>query len=457
MGVLDQEVSDCPDRVVAELGHGPVAGNPWIVRSYAQTCQGIAATVVDVLPGLQTAASLSAERRSEAVVALCDRAGKVVGSLGKVRDRYQTMGDRLATYAEVLDSVVTQSEGAYSSASSALDVIDSYVRQLRQLRSAAMPIRDYTTLGNMPAEPTDGRGWHQRSQVAYDPSDQEQVAKIERVDELWDVVDGAKVLMDGAWQTLEEAASVVITALRGLHDDGLDDGWKENLSKAGNAMHLDDVRTAVADAGRWVWDHLDDIATLVGVAALVLCWVPVVGQVLAVAAAALSAVVMVKALAEGDMGAAALAAVGVLTFGVGRATTAAIKVTNTTRAAGNVGGKGTGLADDAARTTVTTVSQGGGRASSVWKEALNIGGDIRQEAVVLKAEGLGKVSSWVKPSNLVPEGGHVLYNGMVTSPGVSNSTGLLSSWNLANFGVDSVATVVGAKPYLPGVGDGSAP
>ncbi len=71
--------------------------------------------------------------------------------------------------------------------------------------------------------------------------------------------------------------------------------------------------------------------------------------------------------------------------------------------------------------------------------------------------GLGKVSSWVEPSNLVSEGGRVLYNGMVTSPGVSNSTGLLSSWNLANFGFESVATVVGAIPYLPGVREGSAP
>ncbi|MDR3068425.1 MAG: hypothetical protein LBU50_02865 [Cellulomonas sp.] len=450
------------ERVAGVLGHAPMTGSPWEVRAYATTCTGIGTTVDELLPGLQAAAGLSADRCSEAIVALCERAEKVVGNLGKVRDRYRDMGSALDTYALAFDGAYSQSWAAHNQASTALDLIDTYAGQLRALARDSVVTTSTDSSGSVSLVFTPLRGCQERSKIDYDLDDPVQVNKAADLDDQWAVVDSAKNLMTGAWNDLETAAGALVTALKALHDDGLDDGWRENASGVGHYLNLDDIRTAVADAVKWFNAHLDDIATIVGIAALVLSVVPVVGQVLAVLAVALSAASLLnEAIAVVKDGkewtAMIMPAVGILTFGVGRATTAAVKVTSAATKAGGTAGKVGSSADDAGRAVTAAAGRSAeGPASAVQaaRQSLRpsaVWDDIVAEGVQMRAEGMTKFSTWVKPSNLVPEGLKFTSNGMVT-PGfqLSNSAGLTASWNIANFNFDAVNTLGG----LHTLGDG---
>ncbi len=343
--------SDAMDRVVAELGRRPVDGDPEAVRSYASTCTGVASVIDGLLPGLDAIARTSQDQQSEAVVELCQLADRVTSRLVKVKERYGTMGSSLAGYAEVLDGACTQSWQACSDAQTALSTLDIHKGQLSTLKSdrrAADTGADLSLQGSsLPLHV------HLRSGLRYDANDTLQVAKIGQIDDDYGTIDAARQSMTSAWETLESAAGTVVAALKALHDDGLDDGLRENASKVGHALHLDDLRT-------WLADHLDDIATVLGVAALLLCWVPVVGQVLAVAAAIASLAVLAQSVVDlcqdgataAEWQAAGIAALGVLSFGVGRVAGAGIKIAGrasaASRAGASAGSKLGSVADDAA-------------------------------------------------------------------------------------------------------------
>ena len=345
------------DRVVAELGYPVIGGDPEVVRAYAATCSGIATLVGELLPGLDAVGRVSQDQRSEAVVELCSLAERVTSRLGKVKDRYGTMGSSLAGYAESLDAAGTQSRQAYTDAETALSSLATCTSQLRSLANAS---------AGVVAAPA-GVRVHERSGLRYDPTDTSQVTKVGLIDDAYLALDAARTAMSSAWDTLEAAAGTVVAALKALHDDGLDDGLRENASKVGNTLHLDDLRT-------WLADHLDDISVALGVAALLLSWVPVVGQVLAVASAVVSLAVLATCVVDlcqdgataDEWQAAGWAALGVVTLGIGRVAGKGLEiagrtgpVTPTSGAAGSrAAGGAAGSGSKVPRVTNSTESSG---------------------------------------------------------------------------------------------------
>ncbi|MEV0689530.1 putative T7SS-secreted protein [Streptomyces sp. NPDC050388] len=134
-----------------------------------------------------------------------------------------------------------------------------------------------------------------------------------------EALETAKGIRDRAAQRAADAIHHVI------ENDGLKDGWKDKFK---NWVHenADWLKEISKWAGR--------IALWAGVAALALGWIPVIGQVIAVVANAVALVASVVALAtdlvlalggEGSWKSVFLDAVGVATFGLGRAAVAGAK------------------------------------------------------------------------------------------------------------------------------------
>lgn len=128
-----------------------------------------------------------------------------------------------------------------------------------------------------------------------------------------DAVDAAKSIRDAAAKRAADAIHDVI------EDDGLKDGWKDKFQ---NWVH--ENSGWLKEISKWA----GRIALAAGVLALVVGWIPVIGQIAAAALNAVALLASVTALAvdlvlylggEGSLKAVLLDAVGVATFGLGRA------------------------------------------------------------------------------------------------------------------------------------------
>ncbi|MFI9728038.1 hypothetical protein [Streptomyces sp. NPDC052092] len=132
-------------------------------------------------------------------------------------------------------------------------------------------------------------------------------------------LEAAKGIRDRAAQAAADAIHDVI------ENDGLKDGWKDKFK---NWVH--DNAGWLKEISKWA----GRIALWAGVAALALGWIPVIGQAIAVVANAVALAASVVALAtdlvlalggEGSWKSVILDAVGVATFGLGRAAMAGAK------------------------------------------------------------------------------------------------------------------------------------
>ncbi|TDC27139.1 hypothetical protein E1265_02345 [Streptomyces sp. 8K308] len=95
--------------------------------------------------------------------------------------------------------------------------------------------------------------------------------------------------------------------------DGLTDGF------------WDRAGAAFSQALNFVGELAGQIAMVAGIAALLLCWVPVLGQALAAVATIATAVSLVVNLLQGDLRGILIDSIGLLTFGLGRAAGAAAR------------------------------------------------------------------------------------------------------------------------------------
>ncbi|MFF8458760.1 putative T7SS-secreted protein [Streptomyces albidoflavus] len=192
-----------------------------------------------------------------------------------------------------------------------------------------------------------------------------------------DAVDAAKSIRDAAAKRAADAIHDVI------EDDGLKDGWKDKFQ---NWVH--ENSGWLKEISKWA----GRIALAAGVLALAVGWIPVIGQIAAAALNAVALLASVTALAvdlvlylggEGSLKAVLLDAVGVATFGLGRAAIAGGKAV----AAG---------AKAAARTNLFRSARAAGmKAKDAWKIANRGGsqGGLRgaEHAAAVKAAPSGRM------------------------------------------------------------------
>ncbi|WP_371174618.1 hypothetical protein [Buchananella felis] len=207
----------------------------------------------DSLRALEAGAS----SRAESVTALLEQRDTLLDGIGRAEGRYRAAGEALETYSAALDRVQTDTLNALYAA-----------RQAEWERDEARDNqRYYQDLADDYAGADDDSGYGHDQQVRYtrlaNSAGQEAAAAQERIDNQVRVVQAAVADRDRAAQTAIDAIQGVTAT------DGLNDGWWEDYGAK--------VLGWIADIAEWV-------ANIAGILALVLCWVPVLGQALAVIA-----------------------------------------------------------------------------------------------------------------------------------------------------------------------------
>ncbi|WP_164983930.1 hypothetical protein [Cellulomonas endophytica] len=322
----------------------PVPGRPAEVAEGARAVAAAADALLEVVGALRTVAATGRARSLEALDA---RTLALATALEGVGGRARAAGQALVTYAEGLsaaqDAAATLLEDARAAAH-ALDGAsdDASFWWARAAAAAdggdpaALAHEERATAAGFEAAAAEDRLVAARAGLRAVTARRDAAAEA-ALAVLDPGADGRGAVL-GAVVLGAAAASLAWAHLAPLLAAGLD--------ALGAAVAP--VVDAVAEALSWLWEHLEQIADVVGFLALLLAWVPSIGPALGALATVLAVVVLVKHLvqvARGEQGAGILASdvLGVVTFGTARAAGAVVRVS-----AGTGGLRGGGAAVRAA-------------------------------------------------------------------------------------------------------------
>ncbi|MEN3358917.1 MAG: hypothetical protein V7637_2899 [Mycobacteriales bacterium] len=273
-----------------EEDKNPIVGDPARVSALAQQLNGTADTLKTQADRLR-AVSTEQFWKGAAATEFMHIKDKLPPLLDKVVKRYGAVGEALAKYAPDLQQSQASAQRAlqaYRDAKGQQQTAQASATQYNQLRQQAV-------LQNRPLQ------W-----TGTDPNNQLGNAN--------QAVGDAIRMMTDAIDSRDAAASTCGGQIRDAIDDDLknDDSFWGKLKKIGKG---------IVDALEKIAPILRKVAAVLGVAAALLCWVPVLGEVLAgaalvVSAASLAVDLTLKAsgrdVSWGDI---AMDAVGVIPFG----------------------------------------------------------------------------------------------------------------------------------------------
>ena len=280
----------------------PVPGDPATVRAAGDEYAVVARAIELAAARLRQIADLSANR-SDAVTAVSEQATTVADEIDRARERYATVGRVLGEYAWRLDRAQADSVQALHDAQNAEHALTS----------------------------AQDRVWRTTSAVDDAPADADLVllgraltsAREDRADAEHRLA-AAREALAAAVQLRDQAGDRAADAIRdAVRADGLRDSWWDDWGS--QLFH------AVSDVA-------GAVASIVGILALVLCWVPVIGQALAVVAAIATAIKLIADLVLWMNDEATLEDLGwdvfdLVTFGAGRVLSTAAHSTSTAASA----------------------------------------------------------------------------------------------------------------------------
>ena len=280
-------------------GRDPVPGDPDRVEQLGRHYQRVALAISDAAGKLRRIAEQQ-EMRSEAVEAFGEQAREVATDISRARERYDGVGRALTGYAPELREAQSESAAALVQARRAEDDAATAHRlaHVAQARISAAPVGTDITVD---------QGDHRRALVAAEVARDELAAARRRLDRAMECRDAA------AWRALRLVEEV--------KDSGeLNDSWWDNWGAT--IVHV-------------IVKAADLIAVSAGVLALLVGWIPVLGQALAAILGTVALVASVVSLVgnialalagDGEWSEVAWSALGVLSFGVGRAAIGALRV-----------------------------------------------------------------------------------------------------------------------------------
>ncbi|PJI94969.1 putative T7SS-secreted protein [Luteimicrobium subarcticum] len=253
--------------------------------------------------------------QSEAIDALRERASKVRDQVVKAQQRYRDTGNALVTYAAAHRTAQDDALALWHEAVSAQDAAQTASRQQTGAQSTYDDLRHTATRTGSPLDYS-----------AYHPVEVANRAAQDAQDHLDAVVGRLSGILEPWHAAARKAAGDIDDAVEA---DGLNDGWWEKWG---------------SEVAHVVSDWAGNIAGVLGIAALVLAWVPVLGEVLGVLSLIAGVVALVADLAllahgEGSVGTVVLDALGVLSFGAGQVLSRSARVLSSrgvTQAAGRL-------------------------------------------------------------------------------------------------------------------------
>ncbi|WP_159791774.1 hypothetical protein [Puerhibacterium puerhi] len=274
-----------------DTGTEPVPGDPDTVAAVGQEYGDVAQAIRTAASRLEAIAAAAAEGGADFLEAIREKATTVAQDVGKAEERYDETGAALVTYAGALRDAQREASAALQKAGGA-----------RQAVHEAQARRDQYS----------------------DPAVQESLPDaVTRVQLAEDDLAGAQGALQAAQSDLDEAvaardsaARTAAAVVRGVIEaDGLNDGWWQDVRGVVNA----------------ITDAVGKIAAVAGILALVLCWVPGLGQALAAIALIAGAISFIGETlklvnGEGDWVSWGLGLLGLVTFGAGRVVGTTLKL-----------------------------------------------------------------------------------------------------------------------------------
>ena len=286
-------------------GSDPVPGDPDGVERIAQRYADTARALRDQANRLRVLSS-DGSWEGEAAVDWRHQGREVANKLGKVVDRYETAGRALRTYGGQL-------RGAQSRSERALDLAQDAERRARAAdRAMDDEARRHAQAPPETPPPDTSHLGRQREQAADD------LAR-------------ARSMLLAAERDRDAAATAAATSIEDITgNDGLDDGRFAGVRKwfVDRVEWLDRNLRNITDIAGW-------IATVAGVLALAVGWIPVIGQLAAAVLTAITAlatlVALIGSLVMAIQGRAGWAEVGLnlfslATLGLGRAAVSGVKL-----------------------------------------------------------------------------------------------------------------------------------
>jgi len=346
----------------------PVPGDPAAVRAEGERYQRVADQISRTAAALRQLLSGSATH-SEAVDQLRTSLHDVAEDIEHAHDRYATTGSALVTYSTALGAAQSDSLDAYHRAAAAQRVIDAAPNAIRKARTAQDEASDD---GDDVALAAAKRAEHAARGDLHDAD-----AALRRAQEDLDTTVAAR-------NAAARAAIDAIDAIRKA--DKLHDSFQENF-----VHFLHDVSKVAGTIAVWV-----------GVAAAFLAWVPVLGEVLEAVALIAGAVALIADLTllvmgDGSWSDVVWDAVGIASFGLGRAAGAAIKIVGRGAEAGGAASRGARAAE-AAVEHVAAGGAGGAVEKSAATLVIGSGGRVTEATRVWSAAGIKEVAATLRPT-----------------------------------------------------------
>lgn len=235
----------CFDWSPVGLSADPVPGEPDVVRRGGEDYLDVATAITEARQTLATI-DLGTYVISEAVDAIRTTATEVSENIARAHDRYQATGEALVTYAGSLEEAQTEAREALAAAADAVGVAE-------EARSAQ---RRYVRLAYGAEDPELAQRYEQ---LAQEHGVEASVAESAQ--------STAQGRVTAAATARDTAAQVAIDAIENTtRADSLGDSWWDDWGK--------DVLAVITDVAGWV-------ATIAGILALAVCWIPAIGQALA--------------------------------------------------------------------------------------------------------------------------------------------------------------------------------
>ena len=280
-------------------GSDPIPGDPDRVEQLGRHYQRVASAISDAATKLRRIAGHQ-DMQSEAVDAFRDSAGKVAADISRAHERYDGVGRALTGYAPELRDAQSESAAALVQAQEAqrAQASANQLAQAAQARIHAAPEG---------ADTTSDQGAHRRAVAAAQGAGDDLAAARRRLNQAI-----------GARDAAARRATNLVKDVKNSGD--LNDSWWDNWG---------------AKIVKMIVKVADIVAVVAGVLALLVGWIPIIGQALAAVLGTIALVASLVSLlgnialaATGQEGWSAVAwsAIGVLSFGVGRAAIGALRV-----------------------------------------------------------------------------------------------------------------------------------
>ena len=385
----------------------PVPGDPAAVRAAGQGYEQVATQIQAAATNLRAIAD-GFRQCSEAIDEVQTKARRVADQIERARERYAATGAALVTYAGGLAQAQQIAQDALRQAQSAAAAQDNAQQDLCYWNGRSNDLLAGRPM-NAPTDLIAANGFTRQADAARQDlftTDQSLVA--------------ARAAMATAMTMRDDAAEAARASIEAVvsTDDLHDTVWQ-------------DLNGGVQEAGLWVWDSWDEITAGLGVVALALCWVPVLGEFLGAVALLAGVVLLARDIIIAFTSASdesgwerwkdvAIDAAAVVTFGLGRVAAQGLKMAATSATAAKALRATTTVAEEsgaAARTSAEVAAAGTTRGGIAFHAA-------DQFTTATQTSKVGELFGVLKPQAIFADTASDLRGGVklfqASSSGVTN-------------------------------------